>query len=125
MKDVIIDKTKSVQWSILVDNLKIATYEGCLYDKNNVLLMDPWLNQRTDDSQPDVFNIEDGLNLDLAVVHVLGDAFDPSMQGGQYNATLEILQEGNVIGQNQHPGKIPAGKGQIDSFVIEITLHTT
>ena len=114
-----VDKNKgNVSWSIEVDNLMVAIYDGIVKDKNNQV-HDHWGNQDTYDNQADIFDINR-----LSVPALIGGrlivsaiVIDPSDKGGNYTAIIKFFQQGTQIGNSYiFPGTVSAGHGADSRF---------
>lgn len=111
-----------VFWSITISQLKVATYQAKLIAANGAVLQ-KWVDQRTDDSLPDRFQIST-LPASLPGCILSWDSYvmDPADKGGPYVGTVTIDQDGGPLCVESAPGEIPPGNGKVDLFADEITF---
>lgn len=101
-----------VYWGIKIDNLMVGFYRAAVYNTRNRIYT--WEPQRTADEIPDHFEIPFSANelisLQLVVQIQVGD---PSNNGGNCQAHILIVQDGNLIKDLKYDRTIPAGRGQM------------
>ncbi|HUI28924.1 MAG TPA: hypothetical protein VLX91_01815 [Candidatus Acidoferrales bacterium] len=116
-------KGGTVTWTFSVTHLKLGIYNGLVYDSSGVVL-EPWNDQRTDDSIPDRFVMKTNPTK-LIGGSLWWDSFisDPSDSGGPFVCTVSVEQGGNVLCQDAAPGVVPPGSGQIVHKGDQITFE--
>jgi len=111
-----------VSWSITVDGSMVALYQAVLLDANSTVVQQ-WTDQRTTDGAIN------GLTIPLPVAQLAGHTLawqalvsDPTSRGGSYTGSVQIRQDGEVIGTASAQGTVPPGAGQMAPFTGELGL---
>lgn len=112
----------AVSWSITIDRQMVALYRALLLGANSTAV-ERWNDQRTADGVPDSFTISLPVSqLSGCILWWQAIVTDPTNNGGAYTGTVQIHQDGAVLGSVQAQGSVPAGAGKMDLFADELTI---
>jgi len=113
-------KLGTVSWSLSVSNLKLGVYRARLFDASGKVL-EPWNDQRTDDSIPDKFDMKTAPDkLPGCTLWWQAVISDPNDEGGPFVCVVTIEQNRTALCQDAVPGNIEAGSGQLKSIGDQI-----